>query len=361
MERHEVNKDEKPATSEQVYRSRVRLTVRMAATVAGLYICYRLGQPFIPAFTWALTLAVLFYPVHQRIERRCKHSGAAALISVLLVSAIVTVPAIFLAGRVIVEANKGALIIKENVENGKWQNAIRSDPNFGPLGRWMEDQLDIPGMIGNAATWLTNLGASFVRLSVVEMVTFLLTFYLLFYFLRDYNLASRLLRRLLPLSNREMNRLFVRVVDTIQATIYGTVVIAGVQGALGGVMFWWLDLPEPLLWGVVMGMLAIIPVLGAFVIWIPFTIFLALQGNWFDALILASWGTVVVGGIDNLIYPILVGNRLKLHTIPSFIAIVGGIILFGSSGIILGPLALTITLFLLEIGRDPVSACPSCG
>jgi predicted PurR-regulated permease PerM len=116
-------------------------------------------------------------------------------------------------------------------------------------------------------------------------------------------------------------------------------------------MFWWLGLPAPLLWGLIMGALAIVPVLGAFVIWIPAALFLALEGQWGRAVILAVWGTIVVGGIDNLLYPILVGNRLKLHTIPTFIAIVGGLIVFGASGVILGPVTLTATVLLLERWR----------
>jgi predicted PurR-regulated permease PerM len=137
----------------------------------------------------------------------------------------------------------------------------------------------------------------------------------------------------------------------VQATLYGTVVVAAVQGALGGLIFWWLGLPAPALWGLVTGLLAIVPVLGAFVVWVPTAIFLALDGNWGKALILVAWGAVVVGGIDNLLYPMLVGRRLRLHTIPAFISIVGGLILFGPSGLLLGPLAVTTTVFFLEIWR----------
>jgi predicted PurR-regulated permease PerM len=146
-----------------------------------------------------------------------------------------------------------------------------------------------------------------------------------------------------------MDRLFSRVGDTVHATMYGTLAVAAIQGTLGGLMFWWLGLPAPLLWGLVMGVLAVVPVLGAFVVWIPATLFLALDGSWGKALILAFWGGVVVGGIDNVIYPILVGNRLKLHTIPAFMAIIGGLIVFGPSGLILGPVTLTVTVLLLEI------------
>src|SRR6185503_5891450 len=110
-----------------------------------------------------------------------------------------------------------------------------------------------------------------------------------------------------------------------------------------------LGLSAPLLWGVVMSLLAVVPVLGAFVVWIPAAIFLALEGSWGKALILTIWGAIVVGGIDNVLRPILVGNRLKLHTILAFISVVGGLVLFGSAGLNLGPVLLTITIVLLEV------------
>ncbi len=97
---------------------------------------------------------------------------------------------------------------------------------------------------------------------------------------------------------------------------------------------------------------AVVGVLGAFIVWIPAALFLALEGNWDKALILAVWGMMVIGTIDNLLRPILVANRLKLHTVLAFLSVVGGLILFGPAGLVLGPVALTVTMALLEIMRD---------
>jgi predicted PurR-regulated permease PerM len=179
-----------------------------------------------------------------------------------------------------------------------------------------------------------------------------LTFYLLFYFLRDRRSVRHLLRDLLPLSHDETDQLFRRVSDTVHATVYGTIAVAAAQGALGGLMFGILGLPAPLLWGLVMALLSIVPVLGAFIVWIPAAALLALDGHWGKAIILAAWGGLVVGSIDNVLRPILVGNRLRLHTVPAFIAMVGGLILFGASGFILGPLAFTVTLQLIAFWRS---------
>jgi predicted PurR-regulated permease PerM len=151
-----------------------------------------------------------------------------------------------------------------------------------------------------------------------------------------------------PLSQAQMEGLLERIGDTIHATVYGTFAVASVQGLLGGLMFWWLGLPAPLLWGLVMGMLAVIPMLGAFVIWAPAALFLLLEGAWHDALTLSLWGMLVVGTVDNLLRPVLVGDRLRLHTVLTFLSVVGGLMVFGAAGLILGPVILVITMAMLE-------------
>lgn len=188
-----------------------------------------------------------------------------------------------------------------------------------------------------------------MRGSVNQLINLLLTFYLLFYFLRDRQRAWRALADFSPLSRAETNLVARRFMDAVQATIFGTLGVAAVQGTLSGLMFWWLGLPLPLFWGVVIGLLAIVPVLGAFVVWVPAAVFLAFEGHWIKALILAAWGGIIVGGVDNLLYPILVGNRLKLHTVPALIGLIGGIILFGAPGLVLGPAVIVVTLVLVEI------------
>jgi predicted PurR-regulated permease PerM len=330
-------------------RSLIHALVLLAATCGGIYICYLLALPFLSALTWALVLAVLCASAHRAVEVKLRRPNLSATISVLLVALIVVVPATFVVERLISEAAKGATVIQAQVERGVWRSAIDAHPWIAPIDKWIEQQIDLPAIFGNVASWLTNTGASFVRGSVVQLLGVVFTFYLLFYFLRDRRLALETLRTLSPLSQVEMDRLFTQLADTVHATIYGTVVVAGVQGTLGGLMFWWLGLPTPLLWGLVMALLAVVPVLGAFIVWIPASIFLALDGSWEKAIILVSWGALVVGTIDNLLYPMLVGNRLKLHTVPAFISLVGGLTVFGPAGIVLGPMAVTTTMMLLKI------------
>ena len=165
----------------------------------------------------------------------------------------------------------------------------------------------------------------------------------------------------LPLKKPETEHLLRRVAETVHATVYGTLAVAAVQGTLGGLMFWALGLPTPLLWGLVMGLLSIVPVLGAFIVWIPAAILLLLDGSWIRAGILAAWGGLVVGGIDNVLRPMFVGNRLRLHTIPAFISIVGGLLVFGAPGFILGPLAATMTMLFIEFWTHHEAASPTSG
>lgn len=330
-------------------RSHVHTLLLMAVTVVGIYFCYRLAAPFFPAFTWALALAVLFAPLYRWLESKVKYPNLAATICVLVAALIVVVPATFVAERIIGEAARGAETINTMVASGEWRRAFDAHPLIAPVGHWIERQFDLPGMVNNATSWLTSTAASFVHGSVLQLTGVVLTFYIFFYFLRDRGAALESLRSLSPLSEADMNRMFDGVNDTVHATIYGTIAVAVVQGTLGGLMFWWLGLPTPFLWGIVMALLAVVPVLGAFIIWIPAAIFLVLEGSGGKALLLTLWGAIVVGGIDNLLYPMLVGRRLKMHTVLAFISIVGGLIVFGPSGLILGPVIFTVTRLLLEI------------
>ena len=351
MNEREMHPTAAPVPNGGGERTHSHTLVLMAATALGIYLCYRLALPFLSALVWALALAVVFVPFQRWVESKVKRPNLAAAISVLVIGLVVLGLATFVGQRLVQEAANGAELIKTKVESGEWRHALEAYPRLAPLSDWMERQ-NLPETVKTVAIWMTTTGASFVKGSVVEVIGLFLTFYLLFFFLRDRRAALQLLRSLSPLSEVEMDQLCGQVGDTIYATIYGTLAVSAVQGLLGGLMFWWLGLPAPLLWGVVMALLAVVPVLGAFVVWIPAALFLALEGSWGKALILAVWGGAVVGTIDNLLRPILVGKRLKLHTVPAFISLVGGLILFGASGFILGPVVLTITAVLLETWRS---------
>jgi len=218
--------------------------------------------------------------------------------------------------------------------------------------QWINERFDIPDLVRSLASQLAEWSGSVVRASFSGVFSLLLTFYFLFYLLRDRKDAVAVIRTSLPLSESEFERVADRVVDTIFATVMGTAAVAALQGGLGGAMFWWLGLPAPVFWGVLMGLLAVVPFLGAFVIWAPAAVLLTLSGDYKSAIILAVWGTIVVGLVDNIVYPMLVGNKLKMHTALSFIAVVGGLMLLGAPGVVLGPLIVAVFLTLIELWRE---------
>lgn len=348
--------DDEPAAPEPAKRQnglpndrQIRLILILAGAGLGLYLCYRLAIPFLPSLTWAAVLSVIFAPAHRRIETSIQSPSFAALVSVAAVTVLVAVPAALVADRLIHETARSVIYLESELRSGEWLVSLESTPLIGRAARWIGEVPDLAGAAGSFASMLTTLSTSLLRSSLGNLINLVLTFYLLFYFLRDRQHILRTLHALSPLGTAGTHHVIGRVADTIHATVLGTFGVAAVQGTLSGLMFWWLGLPLPLLWGTVMGMLAIVPVLGAFVIWVPAAIYLALEGEWLKAMILAAWGGGVVAGIDNLLYPMLVGNRLRLHTAVALIGTFGGILLFGASGLILGPAIIAVTLALVEI------------
>jgi predicted PurR-regulated permease PerM len=273
-----------PIANDWGSRSHVQTLVLMVATALGIYLCYQLAVPFLPPLAWALGLAVLFTPFQRFVESKLKHPKLAAFVSVLVIGLIVVVPLTFVGQRLVMQAAQGAALIDTKVTSGEWRRTFAAQARLAPLAERIEKLIDLPGSVKSFATWLSSYAGSIVTGSVLQVIDFCLTFYLLFFFLRDRRAALQTLKSLAPLTGVEIDRIFSRVSDTIHATIYGTLTVSAVQGLLGGLMFWWLGLPAPLLWGVVMALLAPVPVLGAFVVWIPAALFMALEGSWGKAI-----------------------------------------------------------------------------
>jgi predicted PurR-regulated permease PerM len=333
-------------------RERVLVLTLMVATGLAFYVCYLLTRPFLPALAWALALAVVAHPLHEWLSRLIRNGEVAAVASVALVFIVIVAPSYFVMNALVSEAVAGARMLIGDGETGGLRTMIDTNPYLASALRWIESHVDLRGGLEQLATNLTSYASSFLAGSVWVVMQLLITLFVLFYFFRDRREIMNGIRKLVPLSEDETQRVFARVTDTIYAIIYGTIVVSIVQGVLGGLIFWLLGLGAPVLWGFVMAVLAMVPTLGAFVIWLPAAILLALQGDWIKAALLAGWGMTAISLIDNLLYPTLVGKRLRLHTLPVFFAVLGGVFVFGASGIILGPLALALTVALLEVWRQ---------
>jgi predicted PurR-regulated permease PerM len=337
-------------------RERGLTLVLLVATALAVYLCYLLARPFLPALAWALALAVVAHPLHNWLERRLRWANVAAGVAVVLVAVTIVAPTVFLTQRLGREMARGVEWLQSEYTSGHWRAALERHPWLGSVLSWLGEDINVGAAAAQLSSTLSANISSVLTGSIWAIAELLITFFALFYFFRDQRPALRVLRSLVPLSEAESEEVFQRVVDTIYATIYGTLAVALAQGLLGGLMFWVLGLPSALLWGTVMTLLAIVPVLGAFIVWVPAALFLALVGSWGKAILLTVWGLGVVSLIDNLLYPILVGRRLRLHTLPVFIAIVGGILLLGSAGVILGPVILAVTLALVDIWRRRTAA-----
>jgi predicted PurR-regulated permease PerM len=240
---------------------------------------------------------------------------------------------------------------------GLVQSGAAQDWLTGTIDRipWLNDLVDqamsalnlrqaVQGTAGYIATWMRGLLAG----SVSTLTQLVLMLFTLFFLFRDRRDAAKAFRSLLPLDEFQRDRLIERMSNTIEATLQGSLTIAAIQGALGGIMFWVLGVPAALVWALVMAVLATIPSLGTFLVWMPVAVYLALTGHWVKAGILVGWGTFVIGTVDNLLYPTLVGTKIQMHTVPVLFAVLGGIALFGISGVVLGPLVLTTAVTLLR-------------
>ena len=332
-------------------RERVLVLALLVATILALYGCLLLVQPFLPSITWALALAVITHPLYEWLSRRIGSENLAAGIAVLLVCGLIVAPAVWVTDQIVEQAANVIDDVQSGEAQQKWNELLDRTPWLASAANWITSHVDFQGELKRASASMASQAGNLLRRSLTVAIQFVLLPFVLFFLFRDRSTFLKVVRSLVPLSNRETTEVFKRISDTIHAQVFGTILVSLIQGTLGGLMFWWLGLPAPILWAVVMSFCAMVPTLGTFVVWGPAAMFLAISGRWTQALILTAWGGLAVGLIDNLLYPYLVGNRLRLHTLLVFFAIVGGITSFGASGLILGPVILSLTVALVDFWR----------
>jgi len=327
---------------------RVRTAILVAGIGAGFYLCWVMIRPFLTVITWAAALAILARPLHTSLERRMR-PNVAALISVFLVAAIVVAPAVFISERLFAELSETLRAIGMDLDSASLHARVQQYPKVANILEWIEARLDLDQQIRAAMGAVAGQVSAWVTGSVWIITQLVLTFLTLFYFFRDRTRLLLFFRRFIPLSTAETDEMFGRIAQTVHASLYGNLLVKLIQGILGGLMFWVLGLPAPVLCGAGMALFAVLPVVGTAMVWAPAAIFLALSGSWVKAIVLAIWGELVVSLIDNFLYPILVANELRFHPLAVFFAVFGGLLAFGVAGVVLGPVILAITVALLEI------------
>jgi len=340
-------------------RTRIRAIALALLAAVGICLCYRLAQPCIPSLVWAGALASVFTPLHRWIEARVRRPNLAAAFSLVIIGLLVVAPATWFAQLLAEQATSVPETIQKQIATGKWHLSGEQHPRLAHFLAVVERQVSSPENASMASTWLKTILSRLAEETAIAAVQVSLTLYFLFYFLRDRFRVLKTIRSFLPLDESETNTLFGRVSDTIHATLYGIIALSALQGVLGGLMFWWLGVPSPWFWALVAAVFAFVPVVDTFVLWLPAAVYLGLEGRWGEALGIAALGSLLVRAIENFLYPVLVKDRLRVPPVSIFVALVGGLLLFGWSGLVLGPVILTVTSALLEIcakrfGEPPV-------
>ncbi len=185
--------------------------------------------------------------------------------------------------------------------------------------------------------------------AVVLIISFIIMCMTIFYFLKDGNTLVSYIKKLLPFSEKQKDRLEERVKEMVVAAIYGGLAVAVVQGTLGGVAFFAFGLPSPVFWGTAMAIFSLVPLFGCAIIWVPAGLILLLSGDYAKGIGLLIYGVVIISSVDNIIKPLVIGGKTKLHTLLVFFSVLGGIKFLGFLGFILGPLITALCLSLLEI------------
>lgn len=344
-----------PVEVEGEDRKRLNVTVLLVLSAGAALLLGRMLLPFVTAIITAVVLAVLAWPAHVRVARRIPHAPTAAFLSTTLLFLLVVVPLVAL-----------SLALFNSLQTHADTVADQVSAFLAPGGQaraWLDQGTEWLGTQGAGA-------ADAVRNQVQELASFLagstvgilsglggglvqagVALFTLFYLLLDGRSLMTQVEQVIPLDDELTDTLVERSREIIHATMYGNVVVGIAQGVLGGLAFWLLDIPGAVLWGSVMGVLGLVPVLGPPVVWIPAAILLLVQGELLRALILAAVGALLVGTVDNVLRATVVSGRAQLHPLVVFFSALGGILLFGMVGVVLGPVLFVLSISILEVTR----------
>lgn len=313
-----------------------------------------LVRGFLQPVFWAVALGIVVFPVHGRIEQRLGgRKSLAAAASMLLVLVVVILP---LAGIIAAVTTEAAGLYARLADGDVVPSAVYRfvEENLPALltllqslgidPERLQTQLSAGAVQASqfVATQALELGQDTVRVTVF----FFIMIYLLFFFLRDGRPILDGIVRALPLGDERERHLIGRFAEVSRATIKGTFVIAVIQGAIGGAAFAVLGIGAPVLWGVVMALLSIVPAVGPALVWIPAAIMLIAGGNLVGGIVLVAVGVFIIGLIDNLLRPILVGRDTRMPDYLILLSTLGGLAAFGLAGVVIGPI---IAAFFLSV------------
>jgi predicted PurR-regulated permease PerM len=334
--------------------------------------CALLMKPFFGPIFWAIAIALIFYPVKQWLTRRMgDRPNINAIVTLLVCIIIVVIPVLGLGAALITEG----MGIYQKIQSGEIRPGEYIDQvnqSFPAIQAFLA-QFDISfGELRDRAVSVFVGGSQFLAKQALGIgqntfqffLGLALMVYLAFFLIRDGQQLVELLIKALPLGDERERLLFAKFAEVTRATVKGNLLIAIIQGALGGVIFWILGISGALLWGVVMAIFSLLPAVGAAIVWIPAAVYLAAIGDVVPAVILAVYGMVVIGLADNLLRPILVGRDTKMPDYLVLLSTLGGLVMFGINGFVMGPLVAALFMafwgiFIREFGNESTENVPN--
>ena len=352
-----------PMHTEDLHR-KAFLALLVAVTVAFLWVVF----PVFGAVLWGVTFAILFTPPHRKLQRTL-HLGptTGALLSTLLVLLLVVLPAVLVSGMVAKEAtafvqkfNSGEIDLAAFYRRltellPGWAGRLLDDAGFGDFSSAQEQlKQSAAGTSEPIARHIWSMSQGTLDFAV----NFFVMAYLLFFLLRDGPSLLQRIRRATPLDPGVQDRLARNFSTVVRSTVKGNVVVAMLQGALGGIALAVLGLPGAVMWGVVMTVLSLLPAVGAALVWGPIALYLISVGDLGKGLALIAYGVLVIGLVDNLLRPILVGKETRMPDWVVLISTIGGMSLFGVNGFVIGPVVAALFIAVWELTTDDSTAQP---
>ncbi|MGO9015366.1 MAG: AI-2E family transporter [Dissulfurispiraceae bacterium] len=323
--------------------------------VAGLvYIAYNMFLPFMPAICWAVIFSIVLYPVYESIRVKIKSSSIAAAVMVIISFLLFIGPLTYVTYLLAMEIKAVIAHLNERGMTAMFFGNANIKDMLASIARLLDVPVDsiydiLRGLAESIEKSLMRLFQEHALGAVHAFVDYFMMLFTIFFLLRDGQIFIARIYRLLPLPDEQKNRLFLRIREVIVSTIYGGVMIALAHGIIGGSAFYFLGVPSPILLGFAMSVFSFIPVLGDFTVWGPVTVYLFLTGSFIKGVIMAVIAIVfLVGIIDHILRPKVIGQRAKIHTVLIFFGVLGGIHLFGLIGFVAGPLVIALLLMVME-------------
>jgi len=325
-----------------------------------LYFCYRIMEPFLMPIFLALILSTLLTPLYDTLSRRLNgRQNLAALLVCVAVTLAILVPVLLLSTSLVHEATQVFEKLRDPGTVARLQAWLdpAGNPILSRLRSWMPasvsvESLDIGAKLAEQAQAIGTAAVGFVTKLATSVFGFLMNYFMmivvLFFLLRDSAYFAERIRDISPLSDAEEHLFVERFRVVTRATVVGNLLTAAAQGFLSGLIFLILGLQNPILWGALTALLSLVPVVGTALVWVPWTIYLFASGSVVRAVIFLLVEVLVVGGVDNILRPMLLEGRVNMHTLVIFFSIVGGIGYFGILGMFIGPLVFAIAIAFIE-------------